>query len=354
MNISDEVLDWLNGSASTQDDLFGTGRIIKELSKPLMERMLETEMPHQLGYKKHAREGNNTGNSRNGKIQKTVKTGGGDITIKVPRDRNAEFEALRISKRQTTLDRLNKQVLSLYAKGMTVRDIKEHVSELYGTESSGLAFKQIRNGESVIDAPLNAKFESSSGFCDAFSNLMGAPPSSTKKQRQILQASCLDTPLGPMVAIASEDALYLLEFVDRRELERKVERLGQRTKSAIIPGTNAPIVSIEQELKAWFDGTLKTFKTPLFLLGSPFQKSVWEALCLIPYGETRSYLQQATMLCSPSACRAVANANGANQIAIVIPCHRIINSNGELGGYGGGIVRKQWLIAHEKQYCLRK
>lgn len=136
MNISDEMLDGLIGSASTQDDLFGSGGILKELSKRLMERMLEAEMTHQLGYKKYAQEGDNTGNSRNGKTQKTVKTGAGDITIEVPRDRNAEFEPLLIGKRQTKLDTLNKQVLSLYAKGMTVRDIKEHVSELYGTEIS--------------------------------------------------------------------------------------------------------------------------------------------------------------------------------------------------------------------------
>lgn len=218
----------------------------------------------------------------------------------------------------------------------------------------GLAFKQIRNGESIIDAQLNAGFESSSGFRDAFSKIMGAPPSSLKKQTQVLKASWLDTPLGPMVAIASDDALYLLEFVDRRGLEREVERLRKRTKSAIIPGTNEPIVSIEHELKTWFDGTLKVFKTPLFLLGSPFQKSVWKALCRIPYGETRSYLEQAVIIQKPSACRAVANANGANQLAIVIPCHRIINSNGLLGGYGGGVVRKQWLIDHEKQHVLSR
>lgn len=166
----------------------------------------------------------------------------------------------------------------------------------------------------------------------------------------ILKTSWLDTPLGPMVAIASDDALYLLEFVDCRGLEREVERLQQRTKFAIIPGTTAPIISIRQELKAWFDGELKVFKTPLVLLGSPFQKSVWEALCRIPYGETRSYLEQAAMIERPSACRAVANANGANQLAIVIPCHRIINSNGDLGGYGGGIARKQCLIDHERQH----
>lgn len=131
MNISDEMLDGLIGSASTQDDLFGSGGILKELSKRLMVRMLEAEMTHQLGYKKYAQEGDNTGNSRNGKTRKTVKIGAGDITIEVPRDRNAEFEPLLIGKRQTKLDTLNKQVLSLYAKGMTVRDIKEHVSELY-------------------------------------------------------------------------------------------------------------------------------------------------------------------------------------------------------------------------------
>lgn len=175
-------------------------------------------------------------------------------------------------------------------------------------------------------------------------------PSPIKQPVQVLKTSWLDTPLGLMVAIASDDALYLLEFVDRRGLERAVERLRQRTKSAIIPGSNAVISSIEQELKDWFDGTLKDFKTPLLLLGSPFQKSVWEQLSRIPYGETRSYLEQAVLINKPSACRAVANANGANQLAIVIPCHRIINSNGDLGGYGGGIVRKQWLLDHEKQY----
>ena len=218
----------------------------------------------------------------------------------------------------------------------------------------GLASKQIRNGESVIDVQLNAGFESSIGCRDAFSKIMGAPPLSTEKHVQVLKASWLDTPLGPMVAIASDDALYLLEFFDRRGLEREVERLRQRTQSAIIPGTSAPIVSIERELNAWFDGTLRTFKTPLFLLGSPFQKSVWEALCRIPYGETRSYLEQAATIGSPSACRAVASANGANQLAIIIPCHRIIKSDGALGGYAGGIARKQWLIDHEKQHVLSK
>lgn len=134
--ISDEILDELIGDAKNQGDLFGEGGLIKELSKRLMERMLEAEMTHHLGYEKHAPEGKNTGNSRNGKTSKTVKTGNGEIQLDIPRDRGSKFEPMLVGKRQTKLDTLNQQVLSLYAKGMTVRDIQEHVSELYGTEIS--------------------------------------------------------------------------------------------------------------------------------------------------------------------------------------------------------------------------
>ncbi|CAN5407610.1 trifunctional transcriptional activator/DNA repair protein Ada/methylated-DNA--[protein]-cysteine S-methyltransferase [soil metagenome] len=211
----------------------------------------------------------------------------------------------------------------------------------------GMAMKQIRGGSSVIDAQLSAGYESSSGFRDAFSRIMGVAPSLSEHQN-ILKATWLDTPLGPMVAIADEAALYLLEFIDRRGLEREVDRLRQKTKSVIVPGGSAPIKSIEQELMLYFAGTLTTFKTPLFLLGSPFQKQVWQELTKIPPGETRSYADIANIIGKSSACRAVAQANGANQIAIVIPCHRVINSNGDLGGYGGGISRKEWLLNHEK------
>lgn len=212
----------------------------------------------------------------------------------------------------------------------------------------GLAMKQIRAGEAVIEAQLSTGYESSSGFRDAFSRIMGAAPTKLG-QNKILKASWLDTPLGPMIAIADEQALYLLEFVDRRGLEREVERLRQKIKATIIPGHTRPISSIENELVQYFNGKLREFKTPLFYLGSPFQKLVWDELRRIPYGETRSYLDIASSIGKPSACRAVAQANGANQLSIIIPCHRVINTNGELGGYGGGIIRKKWLINLEKQ-----
>jgi AraC family transcriptional regulator, regulatory protein of adaptative response / methylated-DNA-[protein]-cysteine methyltransferase len=154
----------------------------------------------------------------------------------------------------------------------------------------GLAMKQIRAGDAVIDAQLNTGYESSSGFRNAFSKIMGAPPTKFEQHRTILKASWIDIKLGPMIAIADEAGLYLLEFVDRRGLEREVERLRLKTKAAIIPGVTDPIKSIAIELESYFEEKLKEFNTPLHLLGSPFQKLVWEELMRIPYGQTRSYI----------------------------------------------------------------
>ncbi|MBS0652448.1 MAG: bifunctional transcriptional activator/DNA repair protein Ada [Verrucomicrobia bacterium] len=211
----------------------------------------------------------------------------------------------------------------------------------------GLAMKQIREGKAVIEAQLSSGYESGSGFRDAFSRIMGTPPSKSEGHK-VLKASWIDTPLGPMLAVADEKALYLLEFVDRRGLEKEIEQLRRKTKLPIIPGKTKPIQQIEAELVEYFSGKLQEFKTPLAPVGSEFQKRVWEELKKIPSGETRSYKEIALAIGKPSAFRAVALANGANQFAIVIPCHRVINSNGELGGYGGGIKRKEWLLNHEK------
>ncbi len=103
---------------------------------------------------------------------------------------------------------------------------------------------------------------------------------------------------------------------------------------------------------AYFKGKLREFNTPIHLMGTSFQAQVWNQLLKIPYGETRSYLEQAKAIKKETAYRAVANANGANQLAIIIPCHRIINNNGKLGGYGGGTEKKKWLLEHEKKSKL--
>lgn len=190
---------------------------------------------------------------------------------------------------------------------------------------------------------MNAQLTVESGLGEAFSRHFDTV--SMKSENQfILYASSIDTVLGSMIAIGSESALYLLEFVDRRGLDREIERLKQKTKAVILQGKTVPIASIAQELAEYFDGKLKYFKTPIFLLGSPFQQRVWNELNKIPVGDTRSYWDIANSIEQPTACRAVARANGTNQLAIRIPCHRVINKNGQLGGYAGGVTRKEWLL----------
>ena len=133
-------------AVTTQEDVFGHDGVVKNLSKKLLERMLEAKMTHHPGYDKHAAEGRNTGNSRNGKGKKTVKAGSGEITLEVPRDRLSEFEPVLTEKRQTRLRDLDHQVFSLYGRGMTVRDIQQHVAEIYGTEISPDLISTITDG----------------------------------------------------------------------------------------------------------------------------------------------------------------------------------------------------------------
>jgi AraC family transcriptional regulator of adaptative response/methylated-DNA-[protein]-cysteine methyltransferase len=217
----------------------------------------------------------------------------------------------------------------------------------------GIATKEIRKGSSVGQAQEATGYSSSSGFRDAFSKVMGTAPTKGAINQFTLYSAWIDTKLGPMLAIADEDRLYLLEFVSRRGLEREIEKLRMQQKFVILPGRTDPIDSIENELGRYFEGTLQNFETPIRLHGSDFQKSVWEELQKIPYGQTRSYAEQAELVGKPSAIRAVASANGANQLAIIVPCHRIVRSNGDLGGYGGGLDRKKWLLDHEQFHPIR-
>ena len=212
----------------------------------------------------------------------------------------------------------------------------------------GIAMKAIRSGEKVIEAQIEVGYESGSGFRDAFSRILGAAPSSP--DAGALSAAWLDTRLGPMLAVADEKELHLLEFVDRRGLVTEIERLRARKRCAIVPGRSEPIDRIEEELELYFEGARLNFETPHSIHGSSFQQSVWRALRQIPPGETWSYTELATHLGRPDAVRAVANANGANQLALVIPCHRVIQLDGGLGGYAGGLARKQWLLDHESAH----
>ncbi len=241
--------------------------------------------------------------------------------------------------------------------GVDQSTVRRHFKKRYGmtfveyarARRMGLALSHIRGGESVINAQIDQGYESDSGFRDAFSRIMGAPPSA--KNHVVLKASWIDTVLGPMIAIADDTSLYLLEFTMRRGLELEIERMRKKMNAAIIPGSNSILQQIAEELSAYFDGTLQSFQTPVAYIGSDFQETVWDHLRAIPYGETCSYADLARSIEKPSAFRAVARANGSNQLALIIPCHRVIGSDGSLTGYAGGLARKEWLITHERKFC---
>jgi len=210
----------------------------------------------------------------------------------------------------------------------------------------GVAMKALHDGASTLDAGLESGFDSDSGFREAFARVFGATPARARDAR-LLTASWIETPLGPMVSVAGDEGLELLEFVDRRALERELAVMRTRLDSAIVPGDHPVLARTAAQVREYFDGTRRDFDLPVRQRGSDFQRRVWDALCRIPYGETCSYTDIARAVGSPAAVRAVGTTNGQNQIAIVVPCHRVIRSDGSLCGYGGGRWRKQWLLDHE-------
>ena len=157
----------------------------------------------------------------------------------------------------------------------------------------------------------------------------------------------IETPLRPMVAGASEKGVCLLEFDDNRRLRREMNDLKKKLAAEVVDGSTPHLDHLREELNAYFAGRLQTFTVPLHTPGTEFQQAVWKVLQEIPFGQTRSYKQQAIALGNPKAVRAVAAANGQNRVSIVIPCHRVIGADGSLTGYGGGLDRKAWLLGHE-------
>jgi AraC family transcriptional regulator of adaptative response/methylated-DNA-[protein]-cysteine methyltransferase len=208
------------------------------------------------------------------------------------------------------------------------------------------AFKKIREGQTVTDAAFDTGYDSLSGFGDSFRTVFGFSPRNSKT-KGIIDLKRLETPLGTMYACAVQAGICLLEFTDRKMLETEFKDLTRRFNATIVQGNNQHFALLEEQLREYFEGRRKQFTVPLCAPGSEFQQKVWFALQQIPYGETRSYKQQAEIIGQPEAIRAVAQANGMNKISIIIPCHRVIGGNGELTGYGGGIWRKKKLLEME-------
>jgi len=207
----------------------------------------------------------------------------------------------------------------------------------------GKSFEQIRMGKDLDDVALGYGYESHSGFRDAFKKTFGQPPGKSRNSEFIV-SSWIETPMGPMVACANGKGIVLLEFSDRRMIDAQFKTLRRHFKCSIVPGTNKHVDKLKAELAEYFDGKLKRFTVPLVYPGSEFQVKVWNELLNIKLGETVSYRELAERVGVKNGQRAVGHANGLNRIAIVIPCHRVVNKNGKLGGYGGGVWRKQKLI----------
>lgn len=203
-------------------------------------------------------------------------------------------------------------------------------------------------GAKVIDAQLEAGFDSASGFRDAFSKLLGRAPGSMAGSSTLV-ADFISTPLGPMVAVADQQALWLLEFADRRELGREVQAVEKQAGQNTGFGSSPILEQITSELDAFYAADGADFQTPVHGYGTAFMQAVHAGLRRIPLGTTYSYRQLAESLGRPTAMRAVARANAANRLAVIVPCHRVIAADGSLAGYAGGVWRKEWLLHHERK-----
>jgi AraC family transcriptional regulator of adaptative response/methylated-DNA-[protein]-cysteine methyltransferase len=212
----------------------------------------------------------------------------------------------------------------------------------------GQAFVSIREGSAIDDAVFDSGFDSHSGFRTAFARLFGKPPGQIENG-DCIRLAWLETPIGSMVAGASSQGICLLEFSDRRMLEAQFDRIRRRFAIPMVPGDSDHLQHLRAELAEYFAGTRREFTVPLIYPGTEFEQKVWTQLLAIPYSETRSYQDLARTLGQPGASRAVGRANGMNRIAILIPCHRVVNQNGDLGGYGGGLWRKRILLELEKE-----
>jgi AraC family transcriptional regulator of adaptative response/methylated-DNA-[protein]-cysteine methyltransferase len=158
-----------------------------------------------------------------------------------------------------------------------------------------------------------------------------------------------ETPIGMMIVGSTDKGCCLLEFHDRGGVEKIRLAIEKRYRKNVVAGRYSTNDIVIEQMSEYFAGTRTEFDLPLDIVGTPFEKSVWQELLATAFGKTRSYGEVAAAVSNPQASRAVGRANGANRISIIVPCHRIIEANGNLRGYGGGLWRKRWLLDHEQK-----
>jgi len=169
-------------------------------------------------------------------------------------------------------------------------------------------------------------------------------------EKNIIFTIEISTPLGPMIAGATTEGICILEFGNRIRLEQEIKTLKSLLQAEMVPGRNEHLDQLEHELNQYFAGKLKIFQVKLHTPGNEFAQTVWKSLQEIPYGTTCSYKEQALRMKNPKAIRAIASTNGRNRLAIIIPCHRVIGSNGSMTGYAAGVDKKKWLLQFERDH----
>jgi AraC family transcriptional regulator of adaptative response/methylated-DNA-[protein]-cysteine methyltransferase len=187
-------------------------------------------------------------------------------------------------------------------------------------------------------------YESDSGYRAALARLVDRGSASA-----VLYLQTLRSPLGELFCGVVNDELVLLEYIGRQRHLRQLQSACRQLNATVSESARPLHARVQRELDEYFAGRRRSFTLPLRMPGTAFQQKVWQALLAIPCGQTCSYQALAEAVGVPGASRAVGTANGANRIAIVVPCHRVINKSGNLGGYGGGLARKSALLKLERE-----
>jgi AraC family transcriptional regulator, regulatory protein of adaptative response / methylated-DNA-[protein]-cysteine methyltransferase len=239
----------------------------------------------------------------------------------------------------------------LRAAGFEPVRLRRHAHRLLGItfqevvrrERVATAQRALAAGASVDAVILDSAWESHSGFRDAFTRAVGAAPGQAR-DGQPIHLDVAESPIGRLVIAATDEGVCFLEFGEPSRVAAQAARLRRWFGGPIVPGAHPHLATLRRELDEYFAGSRRAFTVPLAVRGTPFERRTWDALRAIPHGETRSYVDIARAIGSPEAVRAVGSANGRNRIAIVVPCHRVVNADGRLGGYGGGLWRKERLL----------
>ncbi|MBB5613296.1 AraC family transcriptional regulator of adaptative response/methylated-DNA-[protein]-cysteine methyltransferase [Janthinobacterium sp. S3M3] len=203
------------------------------------------------------------------------------------------------------------------------------------------ALEELKGGRRATDTAFDHGYNSLSGFGYTVKKLTGAAPTSAAR---VIVLQRFTTPLGPMFVCASERGICLLDFVDSQVLESKFRDIQSLLQASILPGENQHTLQAERELGEYFEGTRHHFELALDTPGNTFQQSAWKALQAISYGSSASHEEQAAKLGQPQATQRIASAHGANRVAIVVPCHRVLSA------HDSKLVRQQWLLEHERRH----